>query len=234
MSEGPALPGYAQFEFGSDGIAHRVYHAGSVDGMPVLLMQEIAGFAPGLLAFADRLVGAGFQVFLPWMFGAFGRRTPVTNVVRLCLSREFGHLRAGTSAPITRWLRALVTDISARNADGHVAAIGMCLTGAFAIPLLLHPKVTRAVAAQPSVPISMPHLLAGRDPGARGGRPERLAAGHRRRARAPGGPRSAPAGRALSGGPLVPAGEDGSAARGVRSGRDHPRIRRRPDAQRRR
>jgi hypothetical protein len=37
----------------------------------------------------------------------------------------------------------------------------MCLTGAFAIPLIIDPRVTAAVAAQPSVPISPLYVALG-------------------------------------------------------------------------
>ncbi len=60
----------------------------------------------------------------------------------------------GVSAPVTRWLRALAAHISERNGGTRVGAIGMCLTGAFAIPLVIDPTVVAAVAAQPAVPLS--------------------------------------------------------------------------------
>ena len=46
-----------------------------------------------------------------------------------------------------------------------MGVIGMCLTGAFVIPLILHPSVVAAVAAQPSVPLSALHLLTGSEGG---------------------------------------------------------------------
>jgi dienelactone hydrolase len=150
-----ALAGYAQFSFRSGDIVHAVYHAGDPGHPPLLLLPELAGVAPGLLLFAARLRAAGFQVYLPWLFGPLGRRAPLKNALRLCISREFAYLRAGVSAPITRWLRELAGEIGLRNGDCNVGAIGMCLTGGFAIPLILNRKVTAAVAAQPSVPLSL-------------------------------------------------------------------------------
>ncbi|HEY4366774.1 MAG TPA: hypothetical protein VGN07_06025 [Steroidobacteraceae bacterium] len=117
-------------------------------------MPEIAGFSPGLLLFARRLIDARFQVYAPWLFGPFGARAPLRNVMKLCISREFANLRAGISAPVTIWLRSLASYISFHNGGGRVGAIGMCLTGAFAIPLVIDPSVVAAVAAQPSVPLS--------------------------------------------------------------------------------
>ncbi len=131
-------------------------------------MCELAGFAPGLLAMAERLIDAGYQVHLPWLFGPFGRRAPLRNALRLCISREFGRLRAGSSAPVTRWLRALAAQIGNAQGGRPVGAIGMCLTGAFAIPLIIEPAVVAAVAAQPSVPLDWRHLLLGTEPGADG------------------------------------------------------------------
>ena len=151
---GPPLEDYAQFRFTAGDFSHSVYHAGERQHPPLLLMPEIAGFSPGLLQFAARLQQARFQVYLPWLFGPFGQRTPIRNAMRLCISREFANLRAGIAAPVTTWLRALAAHISQHNGGGRVGAIGMCLTGAFAIPLVIDPQVVAAVAAQPSVPLS--------------------------------------------------------------------------------
>lgn len=152
--KGPPLDGFAQFHFSAGELSHCVYYGGDRRDPPLLLMPELAGFSPGLLQFAARLRSARFQVYVPWLFGPFGQRTPLRNAVRLCISREFANLRAGVSAPVTTWLRALAAHISQHNGGGRVGAIGMCLTGAFAIPLIIDPNVAAAVAAQPSVPFS--------------------------------------------------------------------------------
>lgn len=153
-TRGPVLEGFAQFSFASGEFHHCVYYAGDRADPAILLMPEIAGFSPGLLMFAERVVRAGFQVYVPWLFGPFGRRAPATNAIKLCISREFANLRAGISAPVTAWLRSLAAFISHCNGGDRIGAIGMCLTGAFAIPLIIDPEVAAAVAAQPSVPLS--------------------------------------------------------------------------------
>ncbi len=158
---GPPLEGYAQFRFTAGEHSHIVYHGGARGDPPLLLMPELAGFSPGLLQFAARLREARFQVYVPWLFGPFGQRTPIRNAMRLCISREFANLRAGISAPVTTWLRDLATHMSQHNGGGRVGAIGMCLTGAFAIPLIIDPRVVAAVAAQPSVPLSALFTLFG-------------------------------------------------------------------------
>jgi len=159
---GPALDPYAQFSFASGTYAHAVYHTGRRCNPPLLILPELAGFAPGLMLLGERLVAAGFQVYLPWLIGPPGRRAPLANALRLCVSREFARLRSGVTAPVTLWLRSLITHISAHNGQGRVGAIGMCLTGAFVIPLILHPQVAVAVAAQPAVPLSWRYLALGR------------------------------------------------------------------------
>jgi len=152
---GPALARFEQFSFASGRIAHTVYYAGDHEAPPLLLMPEIAGFSPGLRMFAERLIEARFRVYIPWLFGPFGKRTPVRNGIRLCVSREFAYLRAGVSSPVTTWLRALTAHISEHSGGARVGAIGMCLTGAFAIPLIIDPRVVAAVAAQPAAPLSL-------------------------------------------------------------------------------
>ena len=150
---GPARDGFEQFSFASGGVAHPVYYAGDDRAPSLLVLPELAGFSPGLLMFAERLIAARFRVYVPWLFGPFGQRAPLRNAIRLCVSREFGYLRAGTSSPVTTWLRALTAHISQQSGGTRVGAIGMCLTGAFVIPLIIDPRVAAAVAAQPSVPL---------------------------------------------------------------------------------
>ena len=152
--EGPAIERFEQFSFASGRCAHPVYYAGHFHAPPLLVLPEIAGFSPGLRMFAERLIEARFRVYVPWLFGPFGRRAPLRNGARLCVSREFANLRAGVSSPITAWLRALTAHISEHTGDVQIGVIGMCLTGAFAIPLVIDPRVAAAVAAQPSVPLS--------------------------------------------------------------------------------
>lgn len=145
---------FDQFCFASGRLVHPVYYSRNQQAPPVLLLPEIAGFSPGLSMFAERLIEARFRVFVPWLFGPLGRRAPRRNGIRLCVSREFANLRAGASSPITTWLRALAAHISQYSGGVPIGAIGMCLTGAFAIPLIIDPHVAAAVAAQPSVPLS--------------------------------------------------------------------------------
>jgi dienelactone hydrolase len=164
---GPALEGFEQFSFASGRDVHPVYYGGLDADPPLLLLPELAGFSPGLRMFAERLIAARFRVYLPWLFGPFGQRAPLRNGIKLCISREFGYLRAGTSSPVTVWLRALTAHISAQSGGARVGAIGMCLTGAFVIPLIIDPRVAAAVAAQPAAPLSLLSLLFGVEDGRR-------------------------------------------------------------------
>lgn len=150
----PSIERFDRFSFASGALAHPVYYAGDPRDPPLLLLPEIAGFSPGLRMFAERLIDARFRIFVPWLFGPLGRRAPFRNGIRLCISREFANLRAGISSPVTAWLRALSAHISKHTGGAPIGAIGMCLTGAFAIPLIIDPHVVAAVAAQPSVPLS--------------------------------------------------------------------------------
>jgi dienelactone hydrolase len=145
---------FDQFFFAAGGLAHPVYYAGDHRAPSVVLLPEIAGFSPGLRMLAERLIDARLRIFVPWLFGPLGRRAPLRNAIRLCISREFANLRGGVSSPITIWLRALTGHISKHCGETRIGILGMCLTGAFAIPLIIDPHVAAAVAAQPSVPLS--------------------------------------------------------------------------------
>ncbi|MEJ1961543.1 MAG: dienelactone hydrolase family protein [Gammaproteobacteria bacterium] len=162
----PSVPLDALSEWGFTGrlfpsgdITHTVFEKGA--GKPVLVMHELPGLAMPAVNFGLRLSDAGFNVHLPHLFGEILKHDTRGNYRKLCISREFGRLQAGVSSPITMWLRALVDEIAARTGRERIGAIGMCLTGAFAIPLVLNPRVRAAIAAEPAIPFSLSYEIAG-------------------------------------------------------------------------
>ena len=132
-------------------VSHDVYHRGS--GAPVVLIQELPGIGQETLALADRLIGAGFEVIMPHLFGPIGRISIGGNLLRvLCLRKEFSVLVANRSSPIVDWLRLLCRDVRQSRGVEGVGVIGMCLTGNFAISLIADDSVLASVASQPAMP----------------------------------------------------------------------------------
>lgn len=134
-----------------------VYRAGSGPG--VVIMHEIPGIYPEVLEFAERVVQAGFSVALPELFGTTGRdfsnSYAATEIAKACISREFHVLASRESSPITLWLRALCRELHAECGGPGVGAIGMCLTGNFALSLMVDPSVMAPVLSQPSLPFPL-------------------------------------------------------------------------------
>jgi len=158
------LQGYDVFPFGDAGVTRPVYRRGSGPG--VVVMHEIPGITPQVAGFANRVAEQGFSVFLPHMFGTPGREFSLPYVAgqmaRACISREFSVLARGESSPITSWLRALCRHAHAECGGPGVGAIGMCLTGNFALSLMVDPAVMAPVLSQPSLPfpVSKAHRAA--------------------------------------------------------------------------
>jgi dienelactone hydrolase len=148
------LEGFREESFAHDGTTRPVYRRGVGPG--VVVMHEIPGIHPGVAAFAARVADAGFSVAMPVMFGTAGK--PVSGgyiaqqLLHVCISREFRLLAAGASSPITNWLRALCRDLHAELGGKGVGAIGMCLTGNFALALMVDEAVMAPVLSQPSLP----------------------------------------------------------------------------------
>lgn len=159
LNDLPVIPDFERESLTADNTTHDVYVIGA--GAPLLLMHELPGLAQPAINLARRLAGDGFRVYLPHLFGTCLTYQPGHNYLRLCISKEFASLRAGVEAPITRWLRSLADRISTQNGGGSVGVIGMCVTGAFVIPLILDPAVKAAVAAQPAIPFSFRRVLFG-------------------------------------------------------------------------
>ncbi len=151
------LAGFTRTTFAHEGVARDVYRRGSGPG--VLVMHEIPGITPQVATFGRRLADDGFSVFMPTLFGTPGRPLSFPYVgrefLRACIRREFHVLAAHTSSPITEWLRALARQIHAEIGGRGVGAVGMCLTGNFALTLALDDILRAPVLSQPSLPFSV-------------------------------------------------------------------------------
>ncbi|WP_028998586.1 dienelactone hydrolase family protein [Azohydromonas australica] len=151
--------GYIERSFRLGQRTQPVFDKGS--GPPVLVLHELPGLTKPCLNFAERLISAGFHVHLPLLVGRPLERAPHANYRKLCISEEFARLEAGKHAPVTDALRTLAQDISQRHGGRRIGAIGMCLTGAFVIPLVIDPCVAAAIASQPAIPMHLGYLFTG-------------------------------------------------------------------------
>jgi dienelactone hydrolase len=151
-----ALDDFTRFDFDDGRWTREVYRIGS--GPAVIVIHEIPGLHPGVLAFARDVAAAGMTVFCPSLFGEPGkdvsRGYALGSVLKtLCVRREFTAWRAGRSSPIVDWLRALARQVHAECGGKGVGAVGMCFTGGFALAMMTEPSVVAPVLAQPSLPL---------------------------------------------------------------------------------
>lgn len=131
-----------------------IYRKGHGPG--VVIIHEIPGITPQVADFARRVADAGFTSVLPVLFGTPGKPMTVGyaigQIVRACISNEFYCFATKQSSPVTEWLRALCRQVYAECGGPGVGAIGMCLTGGFALALMVDPSVMAPVLSQPSLP----------------------------------------------------------------------------------
>jgi dienelactone hydrolase len=59
----------------------------------------------------------------------------------------------GVTAPLAEWLRSLARELHASAGGPGVGAIGMCVTGGFALAMMVDPVVVAPVVAQPATPL---------------------------------------------------------------------------------
>ncbi len=125
-------------------------------GPAVIVIHEIYGFTPTLGRFCRWVRDAGFRVYAPILFGepdaSNAEKPSLTRILSLCISREFTILSTNRSSPVTDWLRALAQLAHQECGGPGVGAIGMCVTGGFALSMALDPVVLAPVLAQPGVP----------------------------------------------------------------------------------
>jgi dienelactone hydrolase len=120
-------------------------------------MHELPGITPDVARFGELVAAAGFTAVLPVLFGVPGKTGSLgytaIEFLRVCVSREFRLLSRRESSPITEWLRALCRQIHRECGGRGVGAIGMCLTGGFALSLMVDESVMAPVLSQPSLPL---------------------------------------------------------------------------------
>lgn len=151
------LPGYTMAPFTHAGLTREVHWRGAGPG--VVVMPEIPGITPPVVAFAERLVDAGYTVAMPSLFGTAGKPESgsyvARSVLRACVAREFSVLARHEASPLADWLRALARHLHERAGGPGVGAVGMCFTGNFALAMMLEPALLAPVLSQPSLPFGV-------------------------------------------------------------------------------
>ena len=139
------------------GVSHPTYRTGTGPG--VIVIHEIPGITPSVIAFGQDVVDAGFTVVMPSLFGTPEAPMNALNTARsfgrVCVSREFTKLATGVTTPVAGWLRSLARELHDELGGPGVGALGMCFTGGFALAMMVDTSVVAPVLAQPSAPFAV-------------------------------------------------------------------------------
>ncbi|TXC96410.1 dienelactone hydrolase family protein [Streptomyces sp. ISID311] len=166
------LTGFDRSTFTHDGNTRRILRRGT--GPAVIVMAEIPGITPKVLEFAERVAALGCTAVLPVLFGKPGRDAnpaahgrlnsalyAASSMWQVCVSREFTVLATGKTSPVVTWLRALAAHEHERCGGPGVGAVGMCLTGGFALAMATDERLLAPVVSQPSLPLALTRSRAG-------------------------------------------------------------------------
>jgi dienelactone hydrolase len=160
------LTGWTAEPFTAAGFTHDVYRKG--EGPGVVLIPEMPGLHPGVLALGNHLVDNGFTVAAPSLFGTPGapplRPGMVPVLLRGCVAREFAAFATNAERPAAHYLRALARDLNEKTPGKGVGVIGQCFTGGFALAAAVDDSVLAPVLSQPSLPLALTPKQR-RDPG---------------------------------------------------------------------
>jgi dienelactone hydrolase len=148
------LDDFERSEFTAEGATRAVYRTGT--GPAVIVISEIPGITPNVARFARMVAAIGCTAVLPSLFGEDGRAPTMLYALRsiskACVSKEFTVLALNRTSPVTNWLRALARAEHQRCGGPGVGAVGMCLTGGFALAMMVDEVVVAPVLSQPSLP----------------------------------------------------------------------------------
>ncbi len=154
--EGP-LEGFSRSSFTAHDRTRDTYRIGT--GPAVIVMSEIPGITPLVAAFARRVAAIGCTAVLPQLFGVAGAEpTPgrmARTIAGACISREYSTFSLRRTSPITAWLRVLARAEHEACGGPGVGAVGMCLSGGFALAMMLDDIVLAPVLSQPALPFPL-------------------------------------------------------------------------------
>ncbi|HET7666586.1 MAG TPA: dienelactone hydrolase family protein [Mycobacterium sp.] len=152
--------------FSAAGYTHDVYRKG--EGPGVVLIAEMPGLHPGVLALSNHLVDNGFTVAAPSLFGTPGAPAIRPGMLPLlicdCVTREFTAFATNADRPVAHYLRALARDLNEKTPGKGVGVIGQCFTGGFALAAAVDDSVSAPIVSQPSLPLPLTDKQR-RDPG---------------------------------------------------------------------
>ncbi|HEV7420853.1 MAG TPA: dienelactone hydrolase family protein [Mycobacterium sp.] len=151
------LTGWVAGPFTAAGYTHDVYRKGQGPG--VVLIPEMPGLHPGVLALGNHLVDNGFTVAAPSLFGTPGapalRPGMVPILLKGCIAKEFAAFATNADRPVAHYLRALARDLNEKTPGKGVGVIGQCFTGGFALAAAVDDSVLAPVLSQPSLPLPL-------------------------------------------------------------------------------
>lgn len=151
------LTGWAAAPFTAAGYTYDVYRKG--EGPGVVLIPEMPGLHPGVLALGNHLVDNGFTVAAPSLYGTLGapgiRPGAVPVMVRGCVAKEFAAFATNADRPIAHYLRALARDLNSKTPGKGVGVIGQCWSGGFALAAAVDDSVLAPIMSQPSLPMPL-------------------------------------------------------------------------------
>jgi dienelactone hydrolase len=160
------LADFERSEFTHDGKTRTIFRRGS--GPAVIIIAEMPGITPKVLAFARQVAAIGCTAVLPHLAGTPGRdphpsargvvglaATMASSLIPACVSREFVILATGRTSPVIDWLRALASFEHARCGGPGVGAVGMCYTGGYALAMATEDVLLAPVLSQPSMPLPL-------------------------------------------------------------------------------
>jgi dienelactone hydrolase len=140
--------------FEAEGKTRDIYRLGT--GPAVIVISEIPGITPLVADFGRKVAAQGCTAVLPHLFGTPGAPPTVPHNMRVlagtCISREFTMLARKQPSRVTTWLRALAAAEHERCGGPGVGAVGMCLTGGFALAMMVDDIVVAPVLSQPALP----------------------------------------------------------------------------------
>jgi dienelactone hydrolase len=152
-----ALHGYSCSPFIASNSKRDVYRSGS--GPAVIVISEVPGITPKVAEFGRRVAAIGCTAVLPNLFGTPGAPpTPAGSMKVLahaCVSREFSTFARNRTSPVTAWLRVLARSAHRECGGPGVGVVGMCLTGGFALAMMVEDVVLAPVLSQPSLPFAV-------------------------------------------------------------------------------
>jgi dienelactone hydrolase len=150
---------YSNNALSEDIFPYPVFYLPEAQGPGIVVLHELPGLNKHVLDLASKISEAGFQVFVPCLFGKPGQGSILKGGISslaLCIREVMTRFAGGQPSSLSLQLQTLGQHV-AKITQGSIGVVGLCVTGNFALTVVADrdARVKAVVSGEPSTGVML-------------------------------------------------------------------------------